>query len=175
MEHSVTNTAAEYGAQTTQCVTVQASEHEMLINVITAFQNAVESKDSRALHRYARDLYAFLRDDMRDHFQLEEEVFFPAFCLTIHSVQTSMLVLKLQKEHGTFEKEAELLAQLIEKQSLEESLQSDLFIKTFRDLANRLREHAVNEINHLFPHIDRNKRCCHYVRKLAARRELGTH
>ncbi len=149
-------------------VSQQTGEHDILIKTAHVFGTALEQGNIPQLVKHAGRLWDFLVSEMIDHFELEERVFFPSFSLSVHSPDTARLVLRLQKEHGYFEKDAEVLKQLLAKKPLDQALENRIFAETFRCLVQRLTHHALCEVKELFPLIETNRRCMYYVKKLAS-------
>ena len=139
-------------------VSQQTGEHDIIIKTAHVFGTALEQRNIPQLVKHAGRLWDFLVSEMTDHFELEERVFFPSFSLSVHSPVTARIVLRLQKEHGYFEKDAEVLNQALENR---------IFTETFSNLVQRLTQHALCEVKELFPLIETNRRCMYYVKKLA--------
>lgn len=149
-------------------VAQQTGEHEIIVQAAHVFGAALEQGNVPRLVKQADRLWDFLVREMKNHFELEERIFFPAFCLSIHSAEIARVVLQLQKEHGYFEKDAELLKQFLAGKDLESALENRVFEETFSVLVQRLTKHALRETNELFPLIDSNRRCLYHAKKLAA-------
>ncbi|MBD3318187.1 MAG: hypothetical protein GF344_20580 [Chitinivibrionales bacterium] len=153
-------------------ISLLEDEHELILKKVLEFDKAFETKQIERIRRCAEELYAFLRYDMMEHFALEEDIFFAACCLCIHNLKTARLVLRLQKEHGYFARDGKVLMRLMEKQSLEKTLESAYFMRAVKSFMDKMLVHLLDEDQQLVPHIKNNRVCRQYIGKLAAERQL---
>lgn len=105
-----------------------------------------------------------IKNDLLDHFQLEEQVLFPAALLSLPSVEMADQILLLTREHGAFERDTETLIQIVNCQPADnQDIPQQLidFLKTYTD---NLDQHARTEMDELFPKLDADKKCIEVIR-----------
>lgn len=133
-----------------------SNEHKIIIDYVTRFSKNRANPDPA----FADDLKIFLnflKKDLKNHFRLEELVFYPAALNGDPSYATSLLVINLTREHGVLETRLKAI-QAVEKRVGKTKAREELLEK-MGSFFDDLKDHARREIIELFPLIDANARC----------------
>lgn len=132
-------------------------EHQIVKDYILKFQNILFEEKSNTM-KLLRNAFKHFEEDMISHFRLEEIFIFPTALLCIPDITTADLVLKLQKEHGYFERDLKAILQMIEDTPKPVKEIPDPIKKVIGSFSTSFIHHAENEMNVLYPEIDNNKR-----------------
>lgn len=142
-----------------------SKEHQIVQRYTDLFGKLVQSGPRAGNFAALSDVVKTLKQDLSDHFQLEEQVLFPAALLALPSVDMADQILLLTREHGAFERDTATLIQIVtcHPQDNPDIPQETLdFLKTYTD---NLKKHAQMEMSDLFPKMDADKRCREVIRE----------
>lgn len=130
-----------------------SKEHIIIHNHIQLFQDLLAKESTDEWRHLLQQALGPFESDIRAHFELEEQVLFPAALTCLSSLEICDMVLKFQKEHGYFEKDLMMLQSRLSTET-DEDLRAFLeqFLKQFR-------EHALAETQQLYYLMDREKAC----------------
>ncbi len=107
----------------------------------------------------------FLKKDLKQHFRVEELVFFPAAVNGDPSYATCLMVLNLTREHGILETRLKAI------QSVERRLDTtggrETLLEKLGDFFDDLKDHARREITELFPLIHANRQSTALLKQYA--------
>ena len=142
-----------------------SKEHKLISDYAVRFSKNIKNPDS-AFMDDLKTFLSFLQKDLKEHFRLEELVFFPAALNGAPSYETSLLVLNLQKEHGILEMRVKAV-RTAEKR-LKESKDRDKVLREIADFLEMLKNHARIEVRELFPMIDADEKCMALLKQYAA-------
>jgi hemerythrin-like domain-containing protein len=141
-----------------------SNEHKIITDYISRFSKNRANPDPV----FADDLQTFLKflkKDLKQHFRIEELLFYPAALNGDPSYVTCLMVLNLTREHGILETRLKAI-QAVENRVGKEKGRETLLEKIgifFDDL----KDHARREITELFPLIDANPRCTALLKQYA--------
>lgn len=133
-----------------------SNEHKIITDYAARFSKNRENPDP-AFEKDLQSFLKFLKKDLKQHFRLEELIFYPAALNGDPSYATSLLVLNLTREHGIFETRVKAIL-AVEKRLDDEKRRTSL-MEQIGNFFDDLKDHARREIIELFPLIDANARC----------------
>ncbi len=128
-----------------------SKEHTVIVEFADKFKKA-KQENSPTLDKDIKEFVKFLESNLREHFELEELLFFPAAILGSQSYETTLLVLNFEKEHGMLET---MLSSLLDELKQTGKIDKEL-LERFEDFFRQLKLHAKRELIELFPCIDEN-------------------
>ena len=141
-----------------------SKEHKIVKEFITDFKSLIDAGPQAGNLQTLKDKTKILKEDLFEHFQLEEQVLFPAALLAMPSVELADRILLLTREHGAFERDVMTLKQIVachpEKDPNIPQNTLD-FLVTF---VENLESHTRIEMDELFPRMDQNKKCTEVIR-----------
>lgn len=140
-------------------------EHQIISDYVVRFFRNMKTPDP-AFQEELRSFLGFMNKDLTRHFVMEELLFFPAALNGAPSYETSLLVLTLQKEHGSLETRLKAI-QAMEKRVKEEKAR-DAALKKIGDFLTALKNHARREVTELFPLINENEQCMALLKEYVA-------
>jgi len=133
-----------------------AGEHRLISDYVERFASAHENRD-KAFFKELGGFMALMQRDLADHFSLEERVIFPAAVNGLKDHDITLMVLNLQKEHGSLETR---LSEIMENRyAIVSGRMENPIIETIADFLRDLGGHAKIEMHDLFPAMDKNIRC----------------
>lgn len=141
-----------------------SKEHKLINDYAVRFSRNLKNPDSVFMDDL-KSFLDFLQVDLNRHFRMEELIFFPAALNGHPSYETSLLVLNLQKEHGTLE--TMLKAIQTSQIHLKEGKDLEKLLREIVDFMDILKRHARLEVEELFPMIDANENCLALIKKYA--------
>lgn len=133
-----------------------SNEHKIIADYAVKFSKGRARADAEffsGLHSFLD----FLKKDLLNHFETEEMVFFPAAVNGSAAYETTLLVLKLQKDHGMLEKELEHVLALRDKAAPGKA--DPVLINTLGVFFDSLKLHSKREFMELYPLINEDRRC----------------
>jgi iron-sulfur cluster repair protein YtfE (RIC family) len=142
-----------------------SQEHKLIIDYAVKFSRNRKNPDPAFLDGLESFL-SFLRKDLTRHFKIEELVFFPAILNSDPSYMTSLLVLNLQKDHGSLENRLKTILAL--EKRLKEEKRREKMLEKIGHFLDDLKDHARREIQELFPVMDANESCMALLEEYAA-------
>jgi len=132
-------------------------EHQIVKDYFLKFQQILFEEKSNTMKMLRKSVKHF-EEELLSHFRLEEIFIFPTALLCIPDITTVDLVLKLQKEHGLFERDMKTLLTMIEDTPGTVKEIPDPIRTALSSLTTAFIHHAENEMNVLFPEIDNDER-----------------
>ena len=132
-----------------------AKEHEIIIKYVVEFNKKLKTRD-KEFFKGIVSFFDFLEKDLLRHFRFEEVVIFPASLIGESQYGNTLMVMTLQKDHGTIENQLQvLMSEIKDLKASHEKLSNELIdkIKVFFEL---LKTHTKREMTDLYPMIDVN-------------------
>ncbi len=142
-----------------------SKEHQIIADYVVRFSRNMKNPDP-AFQEELQSFLSFLNKDLKNHFKMEELLFFPAALNGDPTYTTSLLVLNLQKEHGVLETRLKSI-QAMEKR-LKSKNRSDDALQEIGAFLEDIKNHARQEVTELFPLIDENEKCVALLKEYAA-------
>lgn len=133
-------------------------EHEIINKYLQSFQEIIDQGMLADTFSVVTDQMKTFRQDIENHFEVEELFLFPTALLCIPSVPMIDLILRLQKEHGMFLKDVERIEELVRSQPEGDKQIHELLFTMIENFTGLMEQHARDEMNDLFPQLDDNKR-----------------
>ena len=135
---------------------LQASkEHQIYMNLIGELKTLIDGGAHPQLGNMhiLKDKLKSFKDDLCEHFQLEEQVLFPAGLLGISDLETADQILQLTGEHGAFERDLLTLNQIVECHPDNDPNIPGHTLDVLSNFVENLEAHAKGEMEELFPRI----------------------
>ncbi|MDA3898608.1 MAG: hemerythrin domain-containing protein [Desulfobacteraceae bacterium] len=132
-----------------------AKEHEIIIKYVVEFNKKLKARD-KEFFKGIVSFFDFLEKDLLSHFRFEEVVIFPASLIGESKYGNVLMVMSLQKEHGTIENQLQVLISEIKGLKDSHEKLSNELINKIKDFFELLKTHAKREMTDLFPMVDAN-------------------
>jgi len=131
-----------------------AREHQIINRYVKDFENKFAINDPNILFAKLSDFSKAMERELVRHFELEELIFFPAALIGNPDYNTTLLVLKLQKEHGALERDLETICRFVNSGVQDHDRINPILLKKINRFFDILKIHARTELTELFPLID---------------------
>ncbi len=141
-----------------------SKEHIIYQQYINQLNDLIQEGTDVGNFNLLKKIVLNIKNDLLDHFQLEEQVLFPAALLSLPSVAMADQILYLTREHGAFERDTETLIQIVKCQPGDNPDIPQLLIDFLKTYTDNLDKHARTEMEDLFPKLDEDKRCIEIIR-----------
>ena len=139
-------------------------EHTLILDSIRSFEEILSKPGApQSLLNLKEEMKTF-ETDCRDHFNLEEEVLFPAALACLSSLEIVDTVLLMQKEHGYLERDLEGLLILIQNQPKKMSAIPEQLKDSMKSFCSLLKKHADVEMEDLFRPMDESRHCRKFLK-----------
>jgi iron-sulfur cluster repair protein YtfE (RIC family) len=150
-----------------------SGEHKIITDYVVKYNEKLKQKDEEFFNTL-NEFLDFLKQDLLKHFEIEELVFFPAAILGAPSYETTLMVMSLQKEHGSLEKQLQLLIKELKDSGVTRDRFNDMGQELFKNFFEQLKIHAKRELIELFPMIDENPRSRSLIKSFAEELKKGS-
>lgn len=132
-----------------------AKEHLIITKYVAEFNKKLKTRD-KEFFKGIVSFFDFLEKDLLSHFRFEEVVIFPASIIGESEYGNVLMVMSLQKEHGTIENQLQVLMSEIKGLKASHEKLSNKLIDKIKDFFELLKAHAKREMTDLFPMVDAN-------------------
>lgn len=145
----------------------QSQEHKIILNYVARFDQALMDNKKEELVAMIRTISSFFQKDLKNHFKMEEKIFFPAVILGNGSEESVTMILELQKDHGMMEKEMERILDVVQLGKTHSANVDKPLLELFEPFLHDIKDHARREVEELFPLIDTSDECKALVAKFS--------
>lgn len=133
-------------------------EHDLIRSYVLRIRDILEERDIEGLAYEFSTVKKSLLSDIKNHFDLEEKVVFPAVLSVMTDASTIGLVLELVKAHGRMMRLLASLDEIFRHGGKPSHEFSGIVISMIRDLLEEFRTNSSSEIIDLFPLASSNER-----------------
>ncbi len=143
-----------------------SKEHRIIKDYVIGCRNILEGKAQGSKARDLEILFYFMEKDMLRHFRFEEEILFVAAVAGEQNENMTRLVRLLKSEHGVMKDQIRDVRNRLGHPQAQDNPVDDETLKMINGLMDTFKNHAREEIIHLFPAIDTDKEKIRVVNRL---------
>jgi|GEM_PF-988584 len=143
-----------------------SKEHKIIKDYVIGCRSILEGKERPPQVRDLEILFNFMEKDMLRHFRFEEEILFIAAVAGEQDENLTRRVRLLKSEHGAMEEQIRIVRSRLNNTPDQDNPVDDETLKTINGLMETFKNHAREEIIHLFPVIDADKEKIRVVNRL---------
>ena len=143
-----------------------SKEHKIIKDYVIGCRSILEGKERPPQVRDLEILFNFMEKDMLRHFRFEEEILFVGAVAGEQNENLTRLVRLLKSEHGAMKDQIRDVRSRLNDTPDQDNPVDDETLKMINGLMEAFKNHAREEIIHLFPAIDADKEKIRVVNRL---------
>jgi len=120
-------------------------DHRIFIQYVSQFDRFLKNSQFDKLFNTVSELTEFMTKDTFEHFRREEDVFFIAALMITQDEDILSLILKLQKEHGSFENDIQYIMKISNQSEQTKNDNNPLALDKLKTFLLKLKTHAERE------------------------------